>query len=68
MKVKITCQCGASFELISNSRNKGDYVCPNCLRPLPSDASKELHALFDNYEVFSAKLEASERYTATLQN
>lgn len=62
MKVTIECACHACFDIYSNGRNKGDYICPSCGRTLPDDASKALHAMFENFKEFEARLQHADLY------
>lgn len=66
MVVKIVCACNASFEIKNGSRHPEVITCPNCGRPLPNDASKDLFHALESFSLFQSKLDDTGRYEITI--
>lgn len=59
MKVKITCNCNASFEINGGGRHPKEIRCPNCGSTLPDNASQDLFSMLDSFLSLESKLEKS---------
>lgn len=56
MKVKITCPCGASFDIKSGIQHPNEISCPNCGHLLPDNASSDLLKMLDTFKSLENKL------------
>lgn len=56
MKVKLTCPCGASFEITDDHEHPKEISCPNCGLPLPDNASSDLLKMFEAFSSIKQKL------------
>ena len=56
MKVKITCSCGASFDIKDGIQHPKEICCPNCGKQLPDNASSDLLKMFDAFKSLQDKL------------
>lgn len=64
MKMRITCSCGASFEITNSPSHPQEISCPNCGKPLPDNASSDLLKVFEAFKSLEKKLLHPEgRYT-----
>lgn len=59
MKVKITCNCNASFEIKDGNKHPEEICCPNCGNILPDDASQDLLSMLNSFSLLKSKLEES---------
>lgn len=56
MKIKITCPCGAAFEIKSGAQHPKEISCPNCGKQLPDNASCDLLKMFEAFHSLDSKL------------
>lgn len=60
MIIKITCSCGASFEVRKeNLTNQRSFVCQNCGFRFPSSISNSVKDLFSSLKDFEKSLTES---------
>ncbi len=57
MKLKIKCNCGATFTINNNFAHRYDeFYCPNCDTVLPSGIRIDINNFFKSYENINKKL------------
>lgn len=56
MKVKITCSCGAAFEIKTGTPHPKEILCSNCGKQLPDNASSDLLKMFEAFKALEDKL------------